>query len=154
VTREWASKAYGVVIEGDGDSLAVDQAATEQRRSKIVSERLAGARPWEGDGDGGEPADTRQPPDGQVSEYVAIKDGRYFAGDVELGSAGGNYKLGALVRDLPLTEGNPELQDPALYVDQEVAFRQIVSPTTGRLLQTEIVVDGAPPQWDLRPGLT
>jgi hypothetical protein len=142
--------AYGVVIEGEGDSLAVDQAATEQRRSEIVAERLAGARRWEGDGE--EPSYARRPPDGQVSEYVTIKDGRYFAGEVDLGSAGGNYKLGALVRDLPLTEGNPELQDPALYVDQEVAFRQIVSPTTGRLLQTEIVVDGAPPQWDLRPG--
>lgn len=150
VTREWASKAYGVVIEGEGDSLAVDQATTEARRSEIVSERLAGARRWEGDAE--KPNDAKRPPDGQVSEYVAIKDGRYFAGEVDLGSAGENYKLGALVRDLPLAEGNPELQDPALYVDPEVAFRQIVCPTTGRLLQTEIVVDGAPPQWDLRPG--
>lgn len=36
----------------------------------------------------------------------------------------------------------------------EVGFRQVICPDTGRLLQTEIVVDGEPPQWDLQPGRT
>jgi hypothetical protein len=56
------------------------------------------------------------------------------------------------VRDLPLSEGNPQVRDPAIYTDNDVKFRQIVCPETGRLLQTEIAVDGAPPQWDVRPG--
>ena len=70
-----------------------------------------------------------------------------------LGPADRNYKLGALIRDLPLTAGNPEVRDPVIYTDRDVRFRQVICPTTGRLLQTEIVVDGEDPQWDLRPGV-
>jgi hypothetical protein len=133
-----------------GEAAAVDGNATERRRQEIIAERLAEGRPWQGNG-GGE-AGNNIPPDDQVSEYVAIKDGKYYADGVELGNATGNYKLGALIRDLPLAEGNPEVRDPAIYTDNAVCFRQIICPETGRLLQTEIVVDGAPPQWDLRPG--
>jgi acetone carboxylase gamma subunit len=83
---------------------------------------------------------------------VSVADGRFSADGVDLGPAGSNYKLSALIRDLPLQSGNPQLRDPSIYTDQDVAFREIICPETGRLLQTEIVVDGAPPQWDLRPG--
>ncbi|MHB1539406.1 MAG: acetone carboxylase subunit gamma, partial [Solirubrobacteraceae bacterium] len=92
--------------------------------------------------------------DGVISEYVRVQDGRYRCDDVDLGPASGNYKLAALVRDLPLNAGNPQLRDPAIYTDRDVSFREIVCPQTGRLLQTEVVVDGAPPQWDLRPAGT
>ena len=56
------------------------------------------------------------------------------------------------MRDLPLTKGNPNLHDPAIHTDHSVGFRQLICPETGRLLGTEVVVDDAPPQWDIRPG--
>jgi hypothetical protein len=51
-------------------------------------------------------------------------------------------------RDLPLTEGNPNVRDPAVYTDNTVVFRQLVDPDTGTLVATEIAVDGEPPQQD------
>ena len=39
-----------------------------------------------------------------------------------------------------------------LHTDHSVGFRQLICPETGRLLGTEVVVDDAPPQWDIRPG--
>jgi N-methylhydantoinase B len=152
VTADWAAKAYGVVLTGDGDQLAVDEAATEARRATIIAERLAEGRLWSGAGDGDGEGDGSTPPDGVISEYVVVRDGRFYAGDVDLGPAAGNYKAQALIRDRPLEEGNPNLIDPKLFTDHDVRFREVISPDTGRLLQTEIVVDGAPPQWDLRPG--
>ena len=69
-----------------------------------------------------------------------------------LGPAERNFKLGALVRDLPLTDGNPALRDPSIYTDSSVAFRQFICPGCGTMLETEVAVDGAPPQWDIRVG--
>jgi N-methylhydantoinase B len=147
VTADWARDAYGVVLAGEGDALAVDGPATEARRAEIVAARLAEGRPWEDDDSG-----DVTPPDGVVSEYVDVRDGRFVHGDVDLGPAAGNYKARALIRDRPLHDGNPNLLDPALFTDHDVQFREVICPETGRLLQTEITVDGAPPQWDLRPG--
>jgi hypothetical protein len=56
------------------------------------------------------------------------------------------------VRELPLTEANPHMSDPAEYIDSSVTLRQYICPESGRLLETEIVVDDAEPDWDLRPG--
>jgi hypothetical protein len=50
------------------------------------------------------------------------------------GPADRNDKLGALIRDLPLTEANPHIVDPSIHLD------------------TELPVAGEPPAWDLRPG--
>lgn len=151
VTAEWAEKAYGIVVEGEGDAIKVDAEATAKRREEIVAARLAEGKPWDGGGTDDQSGDGAVP-DGAVSEYVSVADGRFSADGVDLGPAGSNYKLSALIRDLPLQSGNPQLRDPSIYTDQDVAFREIICPETGRLLQTEIVVDGAPPQWDLRPG--
>jgi N-methylhydantoinase B len=152
VTAEWAHEAYGVVLTGEGGDVTVDEPATKARREAIVAARMAGGRPWTGPGDGDGEGDGTTPPDGPVSEYVDVRDGRFRAGAVDLGPAAGNYKSRALIRDRPLQEGNPNLLDPSLFTDREVQFREVICPETGRLLQTEIVVDGAPPQWDLRPG--
>ncbi len=149
VEQEWAEQVYGVVLGGEGYDRVVDEDATVARRQAIVDERLAEGKPWEGELDEGEGGN---PPDGRVSEYVSVVDGELVADGVSLGPASGNYKLGALIRDLPLSEANPEVRDAALYVDNAIGFRQIICPETGRLLQTEVVVDGAPPRWDMRPG--
>ena len=56
-----------------------------------------------------------------------------------------NYKLGLVIRELPLTEANPNVRDPAIYTDNKVVFRQLVDPETGTLVATEIAVDDEPP---------
>jgi N-methylhydantoinase B len=145
VTADWARKAYGVVVDGG----KVDARATDELRERLVQERLAEAKPWEGDG---EPAGGASPADGRLTEYLRIEGGEVRHGDVSLGPAGRNYKLGSLIRDLPITEANPHVPEPSIHTDHAVAFRQVICPQTGRLLQTEIVVDGEAPQWDLRPG--
>ena len=54
------------------------------------------------------------------------------------------------VRERPLTDGNPTLRDPSLYTDREVALREFICPGCATMLESEIVVDGAAPQWDVR----
>jgi hypothetical protein len=65
-----------------------------------------------------------------------------------LGPVSGNYKLGLTSRELPLTDANPNVRDPAVYTDNSVIFRQLIDPETGTLVATEIVVDGEAPQHD------
>lgn len=90
----------------------------------------------------------------RLTEYLRAVDGEIRCGrcDHVLGPAGRNFKLGALVRDVPLSEGNPTLRDPAIYTDSTVVLRQFICPGCGTMLETEIAVDGAPPQWDVRVG--
>jgi len=147
VTADWAKRAYGVVVDGEG----IDARATEETRNGMVEQRLSEGKRWEGEAERGE-QDGAAPPDGRLSEYLRIEGGEIRHGDVSLGPATGNYKLGALIRDLPITEANPHIPEPSIHTDHAVAFRQVICPETGRLLQTEVVVDGAPPEWDLRPG--
>jgi N-methylhydantoinase B len=155
VPRDWGEKAYGVVLRGDGTDLSVDAEATDARREVIIAERLAEGRRWEGD-PGREAGSPNGAPidDQRLTEYLVVRDGETKAGDVVLGPASSNWKLGALVRDLPLTEANPNVRDPALHTDHAVGFRQYICPQTGRLLGTEVVVDNEPPKWDVRPGYT
>lgn len=87
-----------------------------------------------------------------LTEYLHVVDGEIRCrgcGHV-LGPAGRNFKHGALVREQPLSEGNPTLRDPAIYTDSTVVFRQFICPGCGTMLETEVAVDGAPPQWDVR----
>lgn len=87
-----------------------------------------------------------------LTEYLHIVDGEIRCrgcGHV-LGPPGRNYKLGALVREQPLSAGNPTLRDPAIYTDSTVVFREFICPGCGTMLETEVAVDGAPPQWDVR----
>ena len=88
----------------------------------------------------------------QLTEYLELASGQIRCRSCghQFGPSTRNYKLGALVRELPITEANPELRDPAIYTDSSVTFRQFICPGCGTLLQAEIAVDGAPPQWDIR----
>jgi N-methylhydantoinase B len=153
VPRDWGTEAYGVVLDGEGSQITVNAAATDRRREDIIAERLAEAKPWEGDAGaetGSENGVTIG--DQRLTEYLNVKDGQIMAGDITLGPAGRNWKLGALIRNLPLTAANPHLRDASLHTDHPVGFRQLICPETGRLLGTEVVVDESPPQWDIRPG--
>ena len=87
----------------------------------------------------------------RLTEYLRIRTARSGPGSV-LGPGDAQLQVGALIRDLPITEANPHVPDPKLHTDHDVRFRQVICRRRGRLLGTEIVVDGEPPQWDLRPG--
>jgi len=145
----WALEAYGVAVVGADEDARLDPEATARRRAAIRAERLAEGRPAAP----AEPAPDagRAPVDGRVTDALAIRDGQFVADGVALGPATGNYKDGALIRDLPLTAANPYLLDPAVHLDDKVAFRQVICPRTGRLLDTELPVGDEPPLWDLRP---
>lgn len=88
-----------------------------------------------------------------LTEYLHVVEGetRCRRCGHALGPVERNFKLGALVREQPLPEGNPTLRDPSLYTDHTVVFRQFICAGCGTMLDTEIAVDGAPPQWDIRP---
>jgi acetone carboxylase gamma subunit len=87
-----------------------------------------------------------------LTEYLEIVDGEIRCRECGhvFGPSTRNYKLSALMRELPLEESNPHLRDPAIYTDSTVTFRQFICPGCGTLLQTEVAVDGAPPRWDIR----
>jgi len=148
VSSAWALKAYGVAIANGG----VDGEATLAAREEIVRRRLSEGRTWEGDGGGDGGGDGATAPDGRLTEYLRIEGGEIKCGDTSLGPVSRNYKLGALIRELPITEANPHIPEPEVHTDHQVTFRQVICPESGRLLATEVVVDGAPPQWDVRPG--
>ena len=88
----------------------------------------------------------------RLTEYLDAVDGEIRCRRCArvLGPVERNFKLGTLVREQPLTEANPHVRDPSLYTDSTVVFRQFVCPGCGTMLETEIAVDGAPPQWDIR----
>jgi N-methylhydantoinase B len=151
VTRDWASRAYGVVLVQDEGEWSVDADATAKARADERARRLREgvAGPTLSTSAVAAPGDSPSRP---VAESVELVDGQLRSGSVSLGSSKGNYKDAALIRDLPLTDANPNIPAPSVYVDNELVFRQTVCPESGRLLQTEIAVDGAQPQWDIRLG--
>jgi N-methylhydantoinase B len=148
-TVEWARRAYGVVVEGSGDALVVDQQATAELRREMGAARLAESRPWSGTVAAAHTADVA---DGRINDDLEIRDGEILSGGVPLGSAGRNYKYGTRIRDVPLQDVNPHIRDPGIYTDCAVVLREYLCPSTGRLLQTEVIVDGAEPLWDLQVG--
>lgn len=147
-SADWARRAYGVVLDDTG---LVDDEATSALRRDVRQQRLSEARPW--DSDAGEEAASGRPRDIEPAAQRRVTcPGRP---DLRRGPSTRpgrrELQLHALIRDLPLTEANPHIRDPAIHTDHDVAFRQIICPHTGRLLQAELTVDGAPPQWDVRP---
>ncbi len=137
----WAREAYGVV---PGDS-----AATARRRREMLRERL-GRAPTAGiDPDA---AAAGAP----IHESLELRaDGIYCRpSDTRLCGADENWKEAAHQRLRPITTANPVVRDPAHYLDSSVEIREYYCPASGLLLDAEIVVAGADPQWDLRPGQT
>jgi N-methylhydantoinase B len=143
VTAAWAERAYGVVLAGDGH---VDAQATGARRLVIRTERLGGTAPSREESGEQPGAGGAQ----RLTEYLDVVGGdvRSVPSGRMLGPVSENYKLGLTNRELPLTEANPNVRDPAVYTDNTVIFRQLIDPETGTLVATEVVVDGEAPQQD------
>jgi N-methylhydantoinase B len=68
-----------------------------------------------------------------------------------LGPAGHNYKLTALIEEVPVMSANPLIGDPGRFVDEEVVYRLFYCPGCGGLLDTEVARTADPPLWDIQP---
>lgn len=139
VSRDWAERAYGVVV-GDRD-------ATERLRASIRAERL-----------GSEPSRAAAPdPDGgggrRLTESLRVGDDGLHCGHcgTSLGAVDANWKADAAAsREQPLTAANPIIRDPAIYTDEQVAYREYYCPGCATMLDNEIAVAGAAPLADFR----
>lgn len=139
-----AAAVNGVVV---GEDLAVDADATTRRRADLLDER----RGWRPATEIPDPHRRDQPstpstgePDRSVHEYVVARDHdgqRVLACarcDTVLCDYRGNYKLGLLVHEGPVTE-IPGVRDPSEYIDDAIVFRRYCCPGCHVLAATEIV---------------
>jgi N-methylhydantoinase B len=154
LTRDLAERVYGVVLAADG--AAVDQPGTARRRHALRAARVreAGGVPAEDpshialpDRAGvlvlGESLGLRRA--GGAAEVVCLECGHV------LGAADSNYKLGCLRLDTQLAAIDANLfHDPALQVDEPVAYRQFLCPGCGVLFDNELGRPDDPPVWDVR----
>jgi len=145
VSTPWAETAYGVVIV-DG---TIDRDRTIAARSAARAARFNGDRA----------ALRAGAPTGRViGDLLMIVDGTdgarpalaCMACEAMLTpSAGGSYKQGAVVHELPLTDAVPHMEDPARYVDAALVVREFACPGCARLLAVEVVRADDPPLVDI-----
>lgn len=142
VTTEWASEAYGVVLDGQGHA---DLDATEKLRTKLRKARLRKAAKRE-----------RRKVDAtralRVAEGLLLADGLLACSkcEREICTAAENYKLHCVVIERPVKATNPHVLDPKVYVDDKMVFRNYACPSCGLLLQTEMARPTDPPLWDMQ----
>jgi N-methylhydantoinase B len=148
VTTESAAGVYGVVIGADRGP---DVAATESLRARIRAERSEWARPREAAADATEwprSEATGEPPrpvhacinslDRNGERILACERCGY-------GITGyrGNYKLGLLLAESPVTE-IPLVDDPGYYLDDPLVLRRYCCPECQVLMASEVVKVGEP----------
>jgi acetone carboxylase gamma subunit len=63
-----------------------------------------------------------------------------------------NWKDGALVGEIELTQANSLCPDPATLIDDDFVLRQYACPGCARLLDNDVQRRGEPPMWDFRLG--
>ena len=139
VTPEAARAIFGAML-GE-DETTVDVEATERNRAAVQADRLArltnGATPQpERDGD----LRMRATDSLDVREDAA---GAYWAcGDcgASLGPLDANYKDACLQDVRPVSDSNPLIGDPSLFVDDPVEFRLFCCPGCGAQIENEIAV--------------
>ncbi len=67
----------------------------------------------------------------------------------DLGPLSDNYKDVCLREDLPVSDSNPLVGDPADFVDDAVAFRLFHCPSCGTHIDNEIAVESDPVMRDI-----
>jgi len=133
ITAAAARSIYGAILTPEGK---VDREATAAERERIRRGRV----------NGGAPA----PRDGkllyQASSCLDVRQdaaGAYWACgkcSADLGPASENYKDHCIREDQPVAASNPLIGDPALFIDDDVAFRQFFCRGCGTLVDNEIAV--------------
>lgn len=87
----------------------------------------------------------------QLDHHLEItEDNRYRCRRCghDLGPAGGNFKDAAVQKVRPIQDANPLIVDPAIFIDDEVVFRQYYCPGCATLLENEVVLADSDPVWD------
>jgi N-methylhydantoinase B len=69
--------------------------------------------------------------------------------EASLGPATENYKLTALIEELPVSEANRHIGDPQRYVDERLVWRRFYCPGCAVILDAEIARATDPPLWDI-----
>jgi N-methylhydantoinase B len=149
VSTAWAEAAYGVVIAAG----AVDADGTATTRSTARAARI-GRSPQRG-ADAG--------PNGRaIGDLVMFVDEAGAPGQVLACAAcdtllasesGASYKQGAVVRERPVTDGVPHMEDPSRYVDDALVLREFACPGCARLLAVEVARADDPPLIDIEVAL-
>ena len=139
VTAHAARTIFGAVL-GEDDT-TVDADATRENRAAIRAERLVRLT-------NGTPAPAER--SGSVrlhaTDALDLREddaGAYWAcGECGtcLGPLDGNYKLACLQDVRPVSDSNPLIGDPALFVDDAVEFRLFYCPGCGAQIENEIAV--------------
>ena len=87
----------------------------------------------------------------QIDHHLAIDDNERIVCrrcGHDLGAADQNFKDGAVVKVRPIQDANPLIVDPALFIDDEVVFRQYFCPGCATLLENEVILERSPSVWD------
>jgi N-methylhydantoinase B len=142
VTSEWATEAYGVVFDEQGN---VDTKGTDVRRSKLRKARLRKVSKRERRKI--DPTHARR-----IAEGLLLTDETLACSKCahEICPATENYKLHCAMTERPLKTVNPHLLDPKIYVDDKIVFRSYACPSCGLLIQTELARPTDPPLWDIQ----
>jgi N-methylhydantoinase B len=143
VSREAAADVYGVALDEQG---GVDESGTADLRRAILERRSGWTPASERFEDGPDP--TSMPATGEepqhVHEYLVMRDEddrRVIACsrcDHIVSDGAGSYKLGLLVDESPVT-AVPTVDDPAIFLDEEMVFRQSCCPGCQVLISAEIL---------------
>ncbi|MBT5675022.1 MAG: hypothetical protein HOJ07_04980, partial [Rhodospirillaceae bacterium] len=147
ITPEAARELFGAVLDADDH---VDVAATEENRKQIMAARVQRL----GNGHG-----ARDIHSGEASLPAGDNLAVYGSGDAarwacarcaaDLGPLSDNYKDLCLREDLPVSDSNPLVGDPADFVDDTVSFRLFHCPSCGGHIDNEIAVDSDPVMRDI-----
>ncbi|PPR20016.1 MAG: hypothetical protein CFH38_01615, partial [Alphaproteobacteria bacterium MarineAlpha10_Bin1] len=147
ITPEAARKLFGAVLDADEQ---VDVAATEENRTQIMAARVKRL----GNGNGARDIHTGEPslPAGDNLAVYGTGDAARWACArcaADLGPLSDNYKDVCLREDLPVSDSNPLVGDPADFVDDAVAFRLFHCPSCGTHIDNEIAVESDPVMRDI-----
>jgi N-methylhydantoinase B len=142
VSSEAAADVYGVLVDANGNA---DERRSTARREEIREAR----REWRpaaerfGAAAGALPSPATGAEPRAVHEYVHDRDdgGRRVLAcrrcDTVLGDFRGNYKLGLLVDEASVT-AIPTVEDPRLFLDEDMVFRRYCCPGCRTLMTVEI----------------
>ena len=148
LTVRQAADGYGVVLDGGG---AVDDRATARRRASMLRSRLRRAapalRPLEATGAGDRAAVGGGP-------GASEPDLPLYPGVVQRGDLAVAVDSGAPLAVAPdhWTDGCPVLETRRRGGGPPISTRAYLDPRTGQVLHVEVVPEGTPRSFEVRPG--
>lgn len=143
-----AARAYGVIM--DADSLEIDEGATSRTRQQLRQDRAANGYVWPNTARNPRSSAPTESVEGvPVHEYLVVAYGRLHCRKCgyDYCPMGENYKYHSLYVNAAVTDLGPQFNNPARYVDDDIAVRYYICP--GCLVLTDVELnapDGDPVQ--------